>query len=235
MYLACTLKDNGCDLAPKKKEAGPDIEVRITDSPSIWVEAIVATSGIGKDSVPLPKKLLDNDIDWFCIPEEPIVLRYTNAIYEKYKKYVKYKINLVITGLEPYVIAVNGDKVPYAWDTNGEIPYIVQAVLPFGSLTVDVNYDVPGEAITSYAYRPEIIKVSGMGVPTNIFLRKEYEGISGVLFSRSSILRLSNRMGEDFIFVHNPLALNKLPEGWLKVGREYRVNGSFLECRCWSK
>jgi len=29
------------------------------------------------------------------------------------------------------------------------------------------------------------------------------------------------RMGQDFTFIHNPLAINKLQHGFLKVGREY--------------
>ena len=30
-----------------------------------------------------------------------------------------------------------------------------------------------------------------------------------------------DNMGEDFVLIHNPLATNRLPYGFLKVGREY--------------
>ncbi len=159
------------------------------------------------------------------------------AIDAKHQKYIQYTNNKngnVIEKSEPYIIAVNGGKVPYAWDSDDEIPYIVQAVLPFGSPNLEVNWDSPKESVAGYDNRPEIKKVSGKGIPTNIFLRKEYEGISGVIFSRVDIRQFRNKMGRDFIFVHNPLALNKLPEGWLRVGREYRMEGNSLECRRWS-
>ena len=175
---------------------------------------------------------------WFRVPEERIVLRYTTAIDAKYQKYIQYTNNEnenIIEKSEPYVIAVNGSKVPYAWDSDDEIPYIVQAVLPFGFPTVEINWDVPEKSTTGYAHRSEIKNVKGKDIPTNIFLKKEYEGISGVIFSRAGIREFRNKMGIDFIFVHNPLALNKLPEGWLRIGREYRVEGNSLEYRHWSK
>lgn len=234
MYLACTLKDNGNNLLPKTRWKGPDIEIKNTGFSRILVEAVAVSPGSGEDKVPLPK--LDDKM-WFRIPEERIVLRYTTAIDAKHQKYIQYTNNKngnVIEKSEPYIIAVNGGKVPYAWDSDDEIPYIVQAVLPFGSPNLEVNWDSPKESVAGYDNRPEIKKVSGKGIPTNIFLRKEYEGISGVIFSRVDIRQFRNKMGRDFIFVHNPLALNKLPEGWLRVGREYRMEENSLECRRWS-
>ncbi|SRR6266511_2822640 len=235
MYLACTLKDDGKYLLPKTKWKGPDIEIKSADFSRIWVEAVAASPGTGEDRIPLPK--LDDKM-WFRVPEDRIVLRYTTAIDAKYQKYMHYtdsEKGNVIEKSEPYVIAVNGSKVPYAWDWDDEIPYIVQAVLPFGSPTVEINWDTPEKTTSGYEDRPEIKNVKGEGIPTNIFLRKEYEGISGVIFSRVGIHQFRNKMGKDFIFVHNPLALNRLPEGWLRMGREYRMVGNTLECRRWSK
>jgi hypothetical protein len=235
MYLACSLKDNGNNLLPKTKWKGPDIEIESTDFSRIWVEAIAASPGSGEDRIPLPK--LDDKM-MFRVPEEQIVLRYTTAIDAKYRKYIQYTNNEngnVIEKSEPYIIAVNCSKVPYAWDLDDEIPYIVQAVLPFGLPNLEINWGAPKESTAGYNNRPEIKKVSGEGIPTNIFFRKEYEGISGIIFSRVNIRQFHGKMGRDFLFVHNPLALNKLPEGWLGMGREYRVEGNFLECRRWLK
>jgi hypothetical protein len=235
MYLACTLKDNGKFLLPKTKSKGPDIEIKSADFSRIWVEAITASPGTGEDRIPLPK--LD-DKPGFRVPEDRIVLRYTTAVDAKYQKYIRYtdsEKGTVIEESEPYVIAVNGSKVPYAWDWDDEIPYIVQAVLPFGLPTIETNWDTPEKSTPGFEYRTEIKNVKGEGIPTNTFLRKEYEGISGVIFSKAGIHEFRNKMGNDFIFVHNPLALNRLPEGWLTMGREYRVVGNTLECRRWSK
>lgn len=232
MYLACTLKDNGNKLSPKTQRRGPDIEIINTDFSRIWVEATAASSGSGKDRVP-PRSY---DKMSFAVPEERIVLRYTNVIDEKHKKYIQYtnkENGNVIKKSELYIIAVNGSKVPYAWDSVDEIPYIVQAVLPVGLPNTKINWDDPKESIAGYNYRSKIKKVSGTDILTNRFLRKEYEGISGIIFSTVDIRKFRGKMGGDFIFVHNPLALNKLPKGWLRMGREYRLEGSNLECNRW--
>lgn len=234
MYLACTLNEFGKELREKSSQKGPDIcVVQENSEPSVWIEAITASSGQGPDRVP---PIISNDeIAWFRIPEEQIVLRYTFSLDEKFKKYRGYVKDGTVALTDPYIIAVNGSKVPYAWDNGDEIPYVIQAVLPFGSQTISKIWEKPEELTVGYSYRPEIIKQSKCGVLTNIFQRKEYEGISGVIFSRSDIFNIHRKMGSDFIFVHNPLAQNKLPEGWLRVGYEYRVSGNSLECRRWSR
>jgi type I restriction enzyme S subunit len=160
MYLACTLKDSGNNLLPKIKRKGPDIGIMSEDLSCIWVEATAATPGYGNDRIPLPK--LSGEM-WFRVPEEQIVLRYTTAVDAKFKKYTQYRNENVISESEPYIIAVNGNKVPYGWD--GEIPYIVQAVLPFGLPTCKFAWDTQEDTTTGYAYRPEINKVSGKEVP----------------------------------------------------------------------
>jgi hypothetical protein len=229
MYLACTLKDNGNDLLIKTRWKGPDIEIKSADFSRIWVEAIAATPGYGEDRVHLPK--LDNEMIY--VPQEQIVLRYTTAIDAKYKKYTYYKNENIIGISEPYIIAVNGNKVPCASDD--ENPYIVQALFPIGLQFVQINWDTPEESTTGYTYRPEIKKASGNCVPTNNFLRREYEGISGIIFSRVGIREFRGKMGGDFIFVHNPFALNKLPDGWFRMGHEYHLEGNSLKCKRWSR
>ena len=55
-------------------------------------------------------------------------------------------------------------------------------------------------------------------------MNSEYANLSGVLYSNVSVRTypFAKRMGEDFVFIHNPLATNnRLPYGFLKVGREY--------------
>lgn len=230
MYLACTLQDTGKELLPKAQRKGPDIEITSADFSKIWVEAVTASAGYGEDKVPLSEH--DSEM-FFLVPEERIVLRCANAIDSKFKKYIQYRNDSTIGESEPYVIAVNGNKVPYV--TDDEIPYVVQALLPFGLPTVQINRDVPEESTHGYEYRPQIKKVKGCDVPTNIFLRKEYEGISGVIFSSVGIRDFQSKLGSDFIFLHNPLALNKLPDGWLKIGYEYRLRDKFLEVRRWPK
>jgi len=226
MYLACALKENGNNLLPKKEQKGPDIVVRDDNFPLIWVEAIAVTFGNGRDKVSTL-----GDEKWFSVPEVRIVLRYTSAIAEKFRKYIQYRNDGVIAESEPYIIAVNGSKVPFSYDD--AIPYIVQAVLPFGSPTMSFEWDDQENSRSGYDHRPQIEKFSGAPVSTRIFLEEKYRGISGIIFSRVDIHQFRTPFGNDFIFVHNPLATNKLPEGWLRVGREYRFEDDSLQYRRW--
>jgi hypothetical protein len=232
MYLTCTLLENGMSLSPKKKWIGPDIRIKDSESSSIWVEAVTCTQGLGNDKI-LPIESSD-PIVWFRVPEEKIVLRYTAAIDEKFKKFNLYK-NKIISESDPYIIAVNGNKVPYNSDDDGDIPYFVQAVFPYGLPRIQFDSDDPKKFTYGFNYRDHIMKISGSSVPTNIFLKDEYQGISGILFSNICIDKISGKMGNDFIFIHNNRAHNKVPEGWLRVGREYRLNENSLEWRIWSK
>jgi hypothetical protein len=224
MYLTCTLKNLGKNILPRKRRAGPDIEIDNSGT-RIWVEAVTASPGKGANKVPT----LEAGQQWFRVPEEQIVLRYTTVIDTKFKKYFGYKEKHIIAESDPYIVAVNGCKVPLSWDSNDEIPYIVQAVLPFGLPTINVNWENPSQSSFGYPYRPELSNRSGNTVQTNIFQRKEYEGISGILFSKVSIFNFRTKLGEDFIFIHNPLALNKLPIGWLGIGCEYKVEDNILK------
>ena len=65
---------------------GPDIVLE-RDGRRVWVEAVVATNGIpGRpDSIVEPNPDASGRI-----PEEKLVLRYANAISEKYRKYRGY-------------------------------------------------------------------------------------------------------------------------------------------------
>jgi len=223
MFLACALQYLGYDLERKTKSAGPDIQIKWGGS-SIWVEATAPSSGEGPDGI----APLTDDQEGFRVPEEQIILRYAGAIREKHEKYLYYREKSIIADTEPYVIAINRGKIRCVYGCYGEALYVAQAVLPIGPLTLWVkNWERPEESLSGYSYRPQIQKRSGSGVPTDSFLRGEFEGISGVLSSRVSIGThpAEAGMNQDFVFVHNPLARNKIPEGWLRgMGREYHVD-----------
>ena len=225
MYLTCALKKLGKEILPKKRRAGPDIEIENLDS-RVWVEAVAATPGNSTNN-PMPSEPIPSGkISFFRVPEEKIVLRYTTAIDEKVKKYRGYAGKNVIAINDPYVIAVNGHQVPLSRNDEDEIPYIVQAVLPFG--LPFVNLDEENSNGLLYKYRPELRTPKDGSVQKNIFLLKEYEFISGILFSMVGIYNYRMPMGKDFIFIRNPMAKNRLPPGWLGIGHEYRVDGNLL-------
>jgi type I restriction enzyme S subunit len=211
----------------KTRNRGPDICLRHNNS-YIWIEAVAPGPGRGLDAVPpyefgIPAK----------VPEEQILLRYTSAIKEKYEVYQKYIENNVISSSAPYIIAVNGGKIPYSFMTD-VIPRIIKAVLPIGPYSMTINLETSEIISSEYSYRPEIEKRLGNPVPTNVFLDKKYAGISGVLFSNILVTNADDTKVKDFIFFHNRDANNYLPKGWLKLGHEYWLEDDRLGDRIWT-
>ena len=77
----------------------------------------------------------------------------------------------------------------------------------------------------------------GKKVPTNIFLREEYSGISALIVSKEGFWTWQHRipapLSENFILAHNPLARNPLPNGWLKSGHEIWIEEGQLHKQIW--
>jgi hypothetical protein len=106
------------------------------------------------------------------------------------------------------------------------LPYIVRSIYPIGKRYVTWERATRNIVDAGYRFRPEVKKASGASVPTDLFLREEYSGISAILFSGVEAANRPDNMGGDFVFVHNFMArncANGLPIGFLKLGREFWV------------
>jgi hypothetical protein len=218
MYLACTLLENSISLS--SADAGPDIFIE-HDNGRIWIEAIAPTSGAdtNPDRVPEMKTGVATKV-----PDNEIILRYSAAIREKYdNKYKTYVANGLILPTDAYIIAINSCKISSA-SMETDTPRILKAVFPIGDLKVTIDTKTGVVINTGYQLRFKISRVGGSEVRTDLFINPEYANLSGVLYSHVSIRTypFTKRMGEDFVFIHNPLATkNRVPHGFLKVGREY--------------
>lgn len=213
MYLTCTLINKSFYVVPKLKRAeGPDI--LIEDSPRrIFLEAVAPSEGCADNPDKVPK-LKSNEAT--IVPDTEITLRYSGSIADKYKKYHTYLNQSIISPSDSYIIALNSCKIATAVVdkiTTTDIPRIMKAVLPIGGKQVSVSKLSGPEVNWRYQYRPNLYrKRSGSVVPTDLFLRPEYNGLSGVLYSRSDVANLPNRMGDDLIFIHNPKSIkNEIP------------------------
>jgi hypothetical protein len=218
MYLACTFLENSVSLS--STDAGPDIFIE-HDNGRIWIEAIAPTSGAdtNPDRVPEMKMGVATRV-----PDNEIILRYSAAIREKYdNKYKTYVANGLILPTDAYIIAINSCKISSA-SMETDTPRILKAVFPIGDLKVTIDTKTGVVINTGYQLRFKISRVGGSEVRTDLFINPEYANLSGVLYSHVSIRTypFTKRMGEDFVFIHNPLATkNRVPHGFLKVGREY--------------
>jgi len=235
MYLAVTLLDLGFQLRPRREmgEEGPDICISSAET-NIWIEAIACGAS------PSDNTESENGFDenGFESVDESVILRYTSAIDEKFRKYGKYVNRGIVSNSEPFLIAVNGSRVPFSLPDNNpsdRIPNIIKAVLPFGNYAIWVDPETNRIVKDGYTYREEIVKLSGNKVSTNIFLNPKYTGVSGILFSNLDISKPREKYGDDLLFFRNPIALNPLPAGWLKAGIEYRLEGKKLLKERWHR
>jgi len=218
MYLAVSLFNEKWKVECPKP--GPDVALNLNGSAKLWIEAIAPSGGTSKnpDKVHGIKPGVIQGIS-----DEGIILRLRNAIEEKYKtKYLKYRDKNTVSENDPYIIAINTSKMDSA-HIEMHIPRIVKSVLPFGYAQLTKNPHNPEKFIESTTYRDNIKKKNGVEISTDIFLKSEYEGLSGVLCSNVSFGRRPNKMGEDYILVHNPNAKNPCPHGLLGIGMEYTV------------
>lgn len=217
MYLTCTLLENDLPVKPKVKVTGPDILIEHS-SGRIWIEAIAVTSGAENNPDQVPSLQIGEPTQ---VPEEQIVLRYGSAISEKFEnKYYKYRDNGVILPADAYVIAINSCKIEAA-QMESAPPKILKAVFPIGHRQITIDKKSKKIVHNGFEPRNSIKRAKGAEVATDLFLNPKYENLSGIIYSRVGIRKIPERIGEDFVFIHNPLAKNRISHGFLKVGTEY--------------
>lgn len=226
MYLGCVFLKYGLNLQKNNEIKGPDIHLLLNNR-SVWIEAVAPTSGTGDNAVP--------GYNYDVVSEQPtekIILRLTNAIDEKYKKYQNYKKEGIIKSDDIYVIAINGGRIPKSI-MEQNIPYIVKAVLPFGNQVVTLDRKSHKIVDSQYEYKDTITTAKDSPVSTNIFQNVDYNGISAVLYSHMNVVNRPNGIGVEVHIVHNPLADNKLPHGIFPFGIEWWVEGKELINKQW--
>jgi hypothetical protein len=148
MYLFCALEDRRISVH-KTKSIGPDFSIELGGN-RYWVEAVAPTAGSGSDKVPYPVLGKAG-----YVPREPILLRYTNALDDKLRKWRKWLAWLdknIVDNDDGYIIAINGLGIPDA--TCGfEYPYIIQSLYPVGPFAV--NFDRESLAVSEPYLRYE--------------------------------------------------------------------------------
>lgn len=220
MYLTCTLLENKLPVKLKTRAAGPDILIE-HGKDKIWIEAIAPTSGSqdNPDQVPGLKFGVVTQV-----PGDQIILRYSSAISAKYEnKYYEYLNKGIISPSDSYVIAINSCNIEITTVLpNSEPPLIFKTVFPVGYRKITDDIKTKKRIWNGFEPRYSIKKATGVEIPTDLFLDQKYSKLSGILYSGVGVRKIYNRMGEDFVFIHNPLAgENAIAPGFLKVGVEY--------------
>jgi hypothetical protein len=183
----------------------------------VWIEATVPGEGVGVDSVPTLMKHSGHE----PIPEEKIILRFTNAISEKQKKLIQYQQNGIVQPDDAFLVGICGSGISAISYDASDVPAIIKSVYPIGEHRIIFNTKRMEIVEERYESRYEIHKDSGSPVSTSAFIDPSYSGISGILYANTSMINLPTDPNNDFLFVNNLLASVPLDKGWVKTGIEW--------------
>lgn len=223
MRLGCLLIDMGFKLTPRRDRPrrGPDFLIA-DGKKNVWIEAVCPAIGNGLGVDTAGKTLSSAIVE--PVPTEQIVLRFSSVISEKAKKCDAYVRDGIVAETDPFVIALSGGAMPYHfWESGSmdEIPYAIQAVLPFGNPTITFNprtKEVIGEA---FQHRASIKKPSGNTVRTDTFLDDSLHQISALLFANTHPIYNRELHVNQVSLLHNASCPNLLPQRWREFGIQW--------------
>jgi hypothetical protein len=200
MYLAVTLLEHDFDLKRQGSE-GPEFYA-VLENKRLWFEAIAPGPGDGPDQVPP----LRYDGQFHEFPTERVLLRFTNALDEKRRRYFSALSKGIIAEDDQYVLAINSRGIRHDTPYEKTMPLFIQACLPIGQLVVPFNVTTKEWEEAFYQRRPAITKLSGNSVSTGTFLDEAAKFCSVVLHSGVDCANYPSRLGGDFALLHNPSA-----------------------------
>ena len=220
MYLACTLIERGIELH-RAGNAGPEFFF-LHNGRRVWVEAIAPGPGTGADKVP--------DIVYgeaYTVPTDKILLRFTSALRDKHLKRLKDVSRGIVKADEPVLLAINSRGIPHA-PYGSEMPYIIKALLPFGSLSISIDPITRSASEPIYQYRHEIQKENSSSVGTTAFLGNAYESFTAVIHSGVDCANRPASLGDDFVLVHNAGTNFELSKHALPWCRQFQYKDNML-------
>jgi len=223
MYLAVAFLDRGLQISPGSG-AGPEFYF-LSGNTKVWVEAVAPGPGTGSDRVP--------EIELGVVYEVPtakILLRFANALAAKRARYLSALAAAMISASHSYVLAINSRRIPHAPYGN-TLPYFVQALLPFGDLTLMLNRDSRKVEDAFYWLRDAVAKANQAPVCMRPFLDPEFAFISAVLHSAVDCVNRPAEMGGDFAVLHNPGATQPIHPSVFDWCDQYFYREGMLERR----
>jgi type I restriction enzyme S subunit len=204
MYLACALIHRGFEVKRVGHE-GPEFYF-LCEGRRIWVEAIAPDPGTGADRVPESQCG-----QRYTVPADKILLRYTNALNVKHRRYEAALAKGIIQPGEQIVLAINSRGIPHA-PYGAEMPYVVKAFLPFGALTYVVDAKTKKLTDSFHQHRSQLLKANTAPVATTSFLNPRFAHFAAVIHSSVDCANHPHILGEEFLVLHNPMASPSLPK-----------------------
>ena len=212
MYLGVSLIKNGLDISSSK--SGPDFIVNKGRENEIFIEATACTRGTTKDAVPeeyfaeTPEDIRVQDV-----PYDKMLIRITNSLDYKYKKYKDF----IEEEEKPYIIAISRSTLGYL----DGIPLIFKCLFGLGFQSYKM---INGKLFNAgWKRKKQLIKESGAKIPISFFEEQGHNIISAVIYSEKSVLNYPKETGSDCIFIHNPKAKLPIDPKMFSFLRQYKA------------
>lgn len=136
----------------------------------------------------------------------------------------------IITPESGYLLAINSRRIPHAPYGN-TLPFYVQALLPFGNLTLMLNRSSREIEDRFCQAREKVRKGNSAAVSTQSLLNPDFRFVSAVLHSAVDCVNRPERLGDDFSVLHNPLAARPLNPSTFDWCDQYFYREGTLERR----
>ena len=224
MFLAFSFHQDGYELLESGSE-GPDFKIKLRNGKTMWIEAVTSTTGVGLNRAQHRNEGLDGQVR--TINYTPVILRVLSSLEDKKKKIKKYIKKNIIKKDDIVVIAVNAGDLADA--CTGAPPSIIErAVLSAGEVSINITVSLDGSEIpeelktpTPYIkFNPTVSKYNEVEIETNSFRDCEDSFISAIIYSGTDVLNSFRTKGRCMRILHNDLAVNKAPTGFLQVYSE---------------
>jgi hypothetical protein len=224
LYLLAVTDAAGCRLLSPPGN-GPDVYAEHPSGLRFWIEAVtvrpgdeLTRRGVTRDAH-LPAKLYTID---------DLILRCASGIRSKLRALVKYRRAGIVKADEPVIVALSHGAIPHSDMEGGDVPVVVKSVLPVGEPVIVITPYSDAEPERTRTTRERVLKASGRGVRTDLFLRCRSFPIAGVAFTAHHIWNLQWRAEKSLRVLENPRAQAPLPRGALPARCTYWVEDEHL-------
>ena len=214
MLLCVFLLESGKNVIERRDrgQSGPDILVK-EPGETIWIEAVTPTAGEPARPDTIPDFQADGKV--YPVPGNSLLLRFLQAMDEKRDRLRSYVASSIIAPGDIRIIAINaGDQKGFGEFTGG-----------LDGVLYPTRTKIWGNADWMWGTPDEAVKSNGSVVPASVFVRADYQDITGVIFSPSTIGDMVSPMAK-FHYYLNPNSDTRLPVEWVQWTREYVMSDS---------
>lgn len=214
-------------------DEGPDFYI---PELNCWVEIVTATNGL----IGSPEYLATPESGVvFEYPTNKIFLRVSGALTGKFKGALRNIEREIITNKHSVVICINGGWLNGDFGRPshpvGGFPLIVQLLYGIGEMSITLSRKTREVIGSGFTVKPTLTKTNKNNIENEFdiayFWNPQNTVISAVIYSYATILSTidEDRVGEDFIVVHNAFANNPIPPGAFGCGKEYIARSTSSE------